>query len=80
MGEEGWRREGEEQMKGVEEEGGTEERMEAEVDKRGAGRILLQEVVVWVEMAGPEGKRRAGKVERGQKMEGWRQERGWMEC
>lgn len=38
-----------------------------------AGRTLLQEVVVWVDMAGPEGGKKAGMVERGEKMEGWRQ-------
>ncbi|TNN62022.1 hypothetical protein EYF80_027760 [Liparis tanakae] len=31
-------------------------------------------------MAGPEGWRRAGRVERGEKMAGQKPERGWMEC
>lgn len=56
--------------------GGTEEWTEAEVGIRGAGRTLLLEVAVWVDTAGPEGGK---KVERGEKMEGWRQQRGQLE-
>lgn len=36
-----------------------------------AGRTLLQEVVVWVDMDGPEGGKRAWMVERGDRMVGW---------
>lgn len=68
MREEGWGREGREVWRQEEEEEeGMVEWTEA------AGRTLVQEVVVWVDMAGPEGGKKAGMVERGEKMEGWRQ-------
>lgn len=78
---EDWRRKGGEVLRQEgEKEEAMEEWMEVEEDKRAAGRPLLSVVVVWVDMAGQEEGKRAGKVEGGEKMEGWRQLGRQLEC
>lgn len=53
---------------------------QVEEDKRGAGGTSPREGAVWVDMAGPEGWRMAGRVEKAEKMEGWRQEKRQTAC
>lgn len=50
------------------------------MDQKGAVRTSALEVAVWVDTAGLEGGRGAGTVESVEKMDGWRQQGGRLEC